>query len=74
MKALLPELSQQCIVCLFVCLFACLLFSAAFLAYGGSQARGRIGAVAAGLCHSHSNAGSEPCLQPTPQLRATPDP
>ena len=26
------------------------------------------------LCQSHSNAGSEPCLQPTPQLTATPDP
>ena len=34
-------------------------------AYGGSQARGRIGAIAAGLRHSHSNAGSEPRLQPT---------
>ena len=31
-------------------------------AYGGSQARGPIGDVAAGLRHSHSNAGSEPCL------------
>ena len=43
-------------------------------ACGGSQARGRIGAVAAGLCQSHSNAGSEPHLQPTPQFTATPDP
>ena len=43
-------------------------------AYGGSQARGLIGAVAAGLHQSHSNAGSEPRLQPTPQLMATPDP
>ena len=43
-------------------------------AYEGSQDRGRIGAVAAGLRHSHSNAGFEPCLQPTPQLTATPDP
>ena len=42
-------------------------------AYGVSQARGQIGAVAAGLCQSHSNAGSEPCLQPTPQLTATLD-
>ena len=32
---------------------------AAPAAYGGSQARGRIGAVATGLCQSHSNAGSE---------------
>ena len=31
-------------------------------------------AVAAGLHHSHSNAGSEPCLQPTLQLTVTPDP
>ena len=47
---------------------------AAPVAYGGSQARGRIRAVAAGLRHSHSNAGSEPHLQPIPQLTATPDP
>ena len=31
-------------------------------AYGGSQARGLIGAVAAGLRQSHSNMGSEPRL------------
>ena len=43
-------------------------------AYGGSQARGPIGAVAAGLHHSHSKAGSETHLRPTPQLTATPDP
>ena len=42
-------------------------------AHGGSQARGVIGATAANLCHSHSNAGSELHLRPTPQLRATPD-
>ena len=53
------------------CLFA---FSrAAPTAYGGSQARGQIGATAAGLHHSHNNAGSEPHLQPTSQLTATPD-
>ena len=44
------------------------------MTYGGSQARGQIGAVAAGLHHSHSNAGSELCLQPTPHLTATMDP
>ena len=43
-------------------------------AYGGSQARSRIGAVATGLRQSHSNTGSEPCLQSTPQFMATPDP
>ena len=43
-------------------------------AYGGSQARGPIRAVATGLGQSHSNAGSEPHLQPTPQLMAALDP
>ena len=44
------------------------------LTYGGSQARGQVGTVAAGLQYSPSNAGSEPCLRPTPQLMATPHP
>ena len=35
--------------------FQFLLFRAAPEAHGGSQARGQIGATAAGLCHSHSN-------------------
>ena len=43
------------------------------MAYGSSQARGRIRAVAAGLHHSHSNARSELHLWPTPQLKAMPD-
>ena len=38
-------------------------------AYGGSQARGHIGAVAASLHQSHSKVGSNP----TPQLTAMPD-
>ena len=54
-------------------IFVFCLFRAALTAYGGSQARGRIGAVAAGLRQSHSNAGSELHLRPTPQLMATPD-
>ena len=33
------------------------------MAYGNSQARGRIGAIASGLHQSHSNAGSEPYLE-----------
>ena len=37
--------------------------------YGGSRTRGRIG-----LHHRHSNAGSELCLWPAPQLTAAPDP
>jgi len=54
--------------------FVFLLFLwAAPAAYGGSQARGPIGAVATGLRQSHSNVGSEPRLQPTPQLTAMPD-
>ena len=51
-----------------VCLFAFSMATPA--AYGGSQAKGLIGAAAAGLHQSHSNAGSEPSLQPTPQLTA----
>ena len=38
------------------------LFMAAPMAYGGSQARGRIRSVAAVLGHSHSNSGTELCL------------
>ena len=49
------------------------IFWAAPVAYGGSRARGRIGAVAASLRQSHSNTGSELRLRPTPQLMATPD-
>ena len=43
------------------------------MAYRDSQARGLIGAIAASLHQSHSKAGSEQCLQPTPQFTATPD-
>ena len=39
--------------------FVFCLFRATPAAYGGSQARGLIGAVATGLRHSHSNDGSE---------------
>ena len=42
------------------------------MACGSSQARGGIRATGAGLCHSR--AGSEPCLQPTPQLTVMLDP
>ena len=41
---------------------------AALVVYGGSQARGRVGAIAAGLRQSHSNAGSEPRLRPALQI------
>ena len=41
-------------------------FRAAPMTYGGSQARGLIGAVTAGLYHSHSNSRSKPRLRLTP--------
>ena len=66
------ERTRIIIIIIIFCLFA---FSrAAPAAYGGSQARGLIGAIAASLCHSHCNVGSELRLQPTPQLMATPGP
>ena len=48
--------------------FVFCLFRAAPEAHEGSQARGLIGAVAASLCQSHSNARSKPrpCLQTIP--------
>ena len=64
-------------------LFTCVLFfffglfafsGATAAAHGGSQARGPIGAIAAGLHHSHRNTRSKPHLRPTPQFTATPDP
>ena len=52
--------------CLLVYLFIYLSLGAAPAACGGSQARGLIGAFAPSLYHNHSNARSEPHLQPTP--------
>ena len=62
---------------LFFFFFISGLFRAAPMAYGNSQARGQIGAVAAGLHHSHSHVGSarsKPSLRPTWKLTATQDP
>ena len=50
------------------------LLRAALEPYGSSQARVWIGASAASLHHSYSNAASEPHLRPTPQLMVMPDP
>ena len=67
--------------CFVLWVFFCFLFFVFFaiswaapMTYGSSQARGLIGAVAADLRQSHRNKGSEPRLQPTPQLTAMPDP
>ena len=54
--------------------FIFFLFRATCAAHGSSQTRGRMGAVAAGLHHSQSNARSKLHLQPTLQLAATSDP
>ena len=74
-KRIEVETSMNSLPChsfFFFCLFD--LSRAAPAAYGGSQARGLIGAVAASLCQSHSNAISEPHVQSTPQLMSAPDP
>ena len=63
-------------------LFILVFFIFYFLSFLGPHVRrtevprlgGLIGAIAAGLCQSHSNLGSEPHLQPTPQLTAMLDP
>ena len=70
LPSFLPSLSPVCLsvflsLSLSFFLFLCLLFRAIPVAYRGSLARGRIGAIAASLYHSHSNTESEPCLWPT---------
>ena len=70
---LLAVMAYDHFVAIWPYLFFCL-FRAPPTAYGGSQARGWIGAVAASLHHHHSNTGSEPHLWPTPQLLVTPHP
>ena len=49
-------------------------FRAVPVAYGSSQARGRMRAVAVSPTHSHSDAGSELHMRCTPQFMATPGP
>ena len=62
------------ILVLFLKIYLFLSFRATPTTYGGSQGRGRIRAAAAGLHHSTAMVGSKLCLQPIPQLTATPDP
>ena len=52
------------------CFFCFLLFRAVSKAYGSP----RLGVESELQLRSHSNAGSEQRLQPTPQLTVTPDP
>ena len=67
--ALQWELSNTTtIIYLFICFIR-----ASPEAYGSSQTRGQIRATASSLHHSHSNAGFQPRLQPTPQFTATLD-
>ena len=63
----LGESSLLILLFFFFLVFLSFFLRATPAAYGDSQARGPIGAVATGLHHSHSNTGPEPCLQPTPQ-------
>ena len=67
---MVPQENSQMIL-FFVLFFV--FFRAVPMAYGGSQARDRSGAAAAGLHHSHSSVGSGPCLSPTPQPMAMPN-
>ena len=58
--------TEYLILLLYSIIFYFLLFRAIPAAYGRSQARGRIRAMAAGLHHSHGNTGSEPHFPPRP--------
>ena len=60
------------VVAVLLLLFAFFFFRAALVAYGSSQARGQIRAAATDNSYSHT--GSEPHLEPTPQLTAMLDP
>jgi len=72
-QGLYDELTKHCNSFFFFFLFLSF-YDHTHFKYGDSQATGPIGTVAAGLCHSHSNAGSGPRLQPTPRLTAMLDP
>ena len=61
-------------ILLFFCFFVFAILGPCLWYVEVPRPSGLIGATSAGLHHSHSNAGSEPRLQPTPQLMATPDP
>ena len=62
------------LIYLFIFIYLFTFSRAAPPAYGGSQARGIIGAEAASLRRGHSNVRSELRLWHTPQLTAMPGP
>ena len=62
---LAPSCTGMVLNCLFLSFFIFFVFCrfrAASVAYGGSQARSQVRAVANSICHSHRNVESEPCL------------
>ena len=71
---MLPEKKNVTRIVLESFFFFFVFFRAVSMAYGSSQVRGPIRAVAASLYHSHSNMGSKLCMRPTPQPTATLDP
>ena len=71
------SVSLFCFVGRFICAiyFLCVCFLGLHPWYMDvSRLRGPIGATAAGLRHSNSNATSQPHLRPIPELMAMPDP
>ena len=61
-------MKERIFFCFGFCFYLFAFSRAAPVAYGGSQARGQIGAVAAIVYQSHSNMGSEPGLQSSVSL------
>ena len=60
--------------CFFSFFYVFFFFKAISVACRSSQASGQIRTAPVDLHHSHSKAGFELCLQPTPQLKVMPDP
>ena len=67
-----PQTSYR-LLFIYLSIYLFIYFRAAPVAYGSSQARGQIRAIAAGLPQPQQM-GIQAILQPTPQLTATPDP
>ena len=65
---------RQYVIFIFFFFLSFSLLRATRTVHGGCQAKGPIGAVATSLHQGHSNSGSKPSPQPTPQLMGTLDP